>query len=123
MTTAFWCVLAAGLLPFVATMIAKSKPGFDNRNPRAWLQSQEGFRQRANAAQMNSFESFPLFAAAVIIAYVLQAPQGTIDQLALGFVAARVAYIICYVADWATVRSLCWAVGIGCTVAIFIIAA
>jgi uncharacterized MAPEG superfamily protein len=123
MTIAFWCVLAAGLLPFVAAMIAKSKAGFDNHNPRAWLQSQEGFRQRANAAQLNAFESFPLFAAAVIIAHYLQAPQATIDQLALGFIAARVAYLICYVADWAAVRSLCWLAGMICTVAMFVVAA
>lgn len=123
MTTAFWCVFAAALLPFAATMIAKSKSGFDNRNPRAWLQTQEGFRQRANAAQLNSFEAFPFFAAAVIIAYVLHAPQPTVDKLALGFLAARVAFIVCYVAGWATLRSVCWAVGIGCSIAIFIIAA
>lgn len=123
MTTAFWCVLVAGLLPLAATAIAKSKPGFDNHNPRTWLQSQEGFRQRANAAQMNSFEAFPLFAAAVIIAHLLQAPQARIDMLALIFVAARVAYIVCYVADWALVRSLCWTVALGCSVAIFVAAA
>lgn len=122
MTIAFWCVLAAGLLPYVATMIAKSKAGFDNSNPRAWLQKQEGFRQRANAAQLNSFEAFPLFAAAVTIAFLLQAPQPTIDRLALAFVAARVAYLVCYIADWAALRSLCWLVAMACSVAIFVIA-
>lgn len=123
MTTAFWCVLVAGLLPLTATMIAKSKPGFDNHNPRAWLQNLEGFRQRANAAQLNSFEAYPLFAAAVIIAYLLHAPQPTIDKLALAFIGARIAYIACYVANWALLRSLCWAAALGCSIAIFIIAA
>ena len=41
--------------------------------------------------QLNGFEAFPLFAAAVIVAQILQAPQARIDILALVFVAARVA--------------------------------
>jgi uncharacterized MAPEG superfamily protein len=123
MTIAFWCVLAAGLLPYVSTLIAKSKPGFDNANPRAWLQQQVGFRQRANGAQQNSFESLPLFAAAVIIAQFLHAPAHIVDGLALGFIAARVLYVICYIADFPALRSLCWFAGIACCVALFIVAA
>jgi uncharacterized MAPEG superfamily protein len=127
MAIAFWCVLAAGLLPFVPTSIAKSKPGFDNENPRGWLQQQVGFRQRANAAQQNSFESLPLFAAAVIIAEFLHAPPHTIDGLAVGFVAARllyiVCYIVCYIANYPALRSLCWFAGLGCCVTLFIVAA
>jgi uncharacterized MAPEG superfamily protein len=123
MTIALWCVLAAGLMPYAATMLAKSKAGFDNSNPRAWLQRQEGFRQRADAAQLNSFESFPLFAAAVIIAEYLRAPSHTIDLLAIGFIVARLLYIVCYVANWAAVRSMLWFAGLICCVAMFIEAA
>ena len=50
MTLPFWCVLIAGLLPFIATLTAKSRRDFDNANPRAWLARQEGFRVRAHAA-------------------------------------------------------------------------
>lgn len=123
MTIALWCVLAAGLLPYVSTMIAKSKGQYNNNAPREWLQTQTGFRQRANAAQLNSFEAFPLFAAAVIIAQVLQAPHATIDRLALAFIGARLLYIVCYVADWASLRSLVWFAGMVCIVSIFISAA
>ncbi len=43
MTIALWCVFIAGILPYVATMIAKSgRHGFDNRAPRQWLAQQEG---------------------------------------------------------------------------------
>jgi uncharacterized MAPEG superfamily protein len=123
MTIAFWCVLAAGLLPYSATMLAKSRRGFDNENPRAWLQEQRGFRQRANGAQLNSFEVFPLFAAAVIIATYLHAPQHTLDRLASGFVMARVLYIVCYIADLAALRSVVWFAGLICCIGIFISAA
>lgn len=119
MTTAYWCVLAAGLLPYVATVSAKIGARFDNRMPRVWLAAQSGWRARANAAQMNSFEAFPLFAVAVLVAHQLGAPAARVDTLALIFVAARIAYIVTYIADWALLRSLVWMVGIGSAVAIF----
>ena len=124
MSTALWCVLIAGLLPYAATLTAKiGGAKFDNANPRDWLGNQSGFRRRANAAQLNGFEAFPLFAAAVIVAQILQAPQPRIDMLALVFVAARVAYLAFYLADLATLRSLAWFVGIASAAAIFVSAA
>lgn len=124
MTIALWCVFLAGILPYVATLTAKvGASGFDNRDPRSWLASQEGFRKRANAAQMNAFEAFPFFAAAVITAQVLKGPQSLIDTLAMVFIAARLLYLAFYLADRATLRSLAWFVGLGCVIAIFVAAA
>jgi uncharacterized MAPEG superfamily protein len=125
MTIALWCVLVAGLLPYGATVLAKfpNRKTFDNDNPREWLARQTGLAARANAAQANSFEAFPLFAAAVIVATMLHAPQARIDTLALVFIAARVAYIGCYVTGKARLRSSVWAVGIVSVVTIFISAA
>ena len=54
------------------------------------------------------------------VAQLLHAPQAKVDVLALVFVAARVCYIGCYVADLAKLRSLCWFVGIGSAIAIFV---
>ena len=120
MTIAYWCVLFMGLFPYVAAGIAKKGfEGYDNGMPRQWLAKQTGFRARANAAQANLFESLPFFFAAVIIASIAHAPQNRIDVLALGFVAARIAYLICYVANWPTARSIVWTCGIACVVAIF----
>ena len=109
-----------GLFPYVATGIAKKGfDGYDNGMPRQWLAKQTGFRARANAAQANLFESLPLFFAAVIIASIANAPQSRIDLLALGFVAARIAFLICYVANWPTTRSIVWTISIACVVAMF----
>ena len=120
MTIAYACVLFMGLFPYVATGIAKKGfENYDNSMPRQWLANQTGFRARANAAQANLFESLPLFFAAVIIASINHAPQARIDLLALGFVAARIAYIVCYVANWPTARSIVWLVGLICVVTIF----
>ncbi|SFC36462.1 Uncharacterized conserved protein, MAPEG superfamily [Polaromonas sp. OV174] len=119
-TIAYWCVLVAALLPIVCAGIAKygtmSTPrregGYDNHNPRAWLARQTDWRARANAAQANTFEALPFFFAAVIIAHQLQAGQTWLDILALLFVVLRMAYIMMYVADLATVRSAIWALAL-----------
>lgn len=120
MTIAYWCVLFMGLFPYVAAGIAKKGfEGYDNGMPRQWLAKQTGFRARANAAQANLFESLPFFFAAVIIASIANAPQGRVDLLAIGFVTARIAYLICYVADWPTTRSIVWLAGLACVITIF----
>jgi uncharacterized MAPEG superfamily protein len=120
MTIAYFCVLIMGILPYVATGIAKKGwEGYDNGLPRQWLAKQTGFRARANAAQANLFESLPFFFAAVIIASISNAPQDRIDILAIGFVLARIAYLICYVANWPTARSIVWLIGIICVVSLF----
>jgi uncharacterized MAPEG superfamily protein len=120
MTIAYYCILFMGLLPIVAAGIAKKGfSGYDNSMPRQWLAKQTGFRARANAAQANLFESLPLFFAAVIIASIAKAPQDRIDLLAMGFVMARIAYLICYVANWPTTRTIVWFFGIICVVSLF----
>jgi uncharacterized MAPEG superfamily protein len=121
MTTALWCVLAAGILPYVATTIAKAGgERYNNRDPRLWLERQQGFRRRADNAQRNGFEAFPFFAAAVIVAHLVGAAQERVDALAVIFVASRAAYTVCYVADWHWARSIAWLVGWVATVAIFV---
>jgi len=120
MTIAYACILFMGLFPYVAAGIAKKGfEGYDNSMPRQWLAKQTGFRARANAAQANLFESLPLFFAAVIIAQIANAPQSRIDLLALGFVVARIAYLICYLANWPTARTIVWLLGLICVVALF----
>jgi len=118
-TLAYWCVLMAAILPMVCAYIAKSggmgrskeQGGFDNHDPRAWLQQQTGVQARANAAQANSFEALPFFIGAVVIAHQLGAAQPWLDLLAVLFVLLRGVYIALYVADKATARSMVWAAG------------
>ena len=120
MNVAFSCVLIAGLLPYVCAMAAKwGFQNFDNHNPREWLAQQTGFRARANAAQANSFEAFAFFAAGVIIANLAQVDAARIDVYAVVFVVARVGFIACYLADKASLRSLCWLVGLLSVVGLF----
>lgn len=123
MTIATWCILAAALLPYLCAGAAKSRRDFDNRQPREWLARLEGWRQRADWAQRNGFEAFPAFAAAVLVAQQAGAAQSSVDALALAFVAARTVYSVLYIIDAPALRSVVWLVGVGCVVALFVVAA
>jgi uncharacterized MAPEG superfamily protein len=124
MTTAYWCVLVAALLPFLFTGLAKlTGPGFNNYKPRDFQAGLTGWRQRAHWAHLNSFEAFPPFAAAVIVAHLAGAPQDRIDLLALAFIACRLVYGALYIANKAPLRSLVWALGLACVIGLFVIAA
>jgi len=124
MTTAYWCVLAAALMPYLFAGIAKfGDRRYDNRAPRDFLSSLEGRQKRADWAQQNSFEAFPAFAAAVIIAHLAQGAQGAINALAVTFVLLRIVYGWAYITDRPTLRSLVWIAALGCVVALFVVAA
>ena len=115
------CVLVAGVMPLLGAASAKwGFKGFDNHNPRQWLAEQTGARARANAAQHNSFEAFPFFAVAVVLALHFQADMALLERLCLGFVVARVLYFLCYLLDWAKLRTLCWGVAYGVCIAIYL---
>ena len=122
MTIAYWCVLAAGLMPYLFTAIAKATGGrFDNRTPREWQSRLQGMPARAHAAHLNAFEAFPLFAVAVIIAQLRDASQDRIDQLAIAFVLLRLAFGFIYMAGFPRLRSAVWALAFACAIALFFI--
>lgn len=123
MHLAYWAVLVAGIMPVATVALAKAQRNYNNSDPRTWLERQDGFRRRADFAHRNHFEAFPFFAAAVLIAQQCQAAQTSIDNLALGFIAARLAYTACYLADLAALRSVAWFIGYGCIIALFLTAA
>ncbi len=123
MSWAYLSILAAGVMPVVCAVIAKAgAKRYDNHDGRAWLARQTGFRARANAAQSNCFEAFPFFAVGVVLALLAGVDHARIDALSVTFVLARIAYIGCYLADKATLRSIVWAVGYICVIALYVFA-
>lgn len=119
-----YLILAACLLPYVFTMIAKKAGGFkakDNQNPRDFLEQSTGVAKRAHAVQQNSFESLPLFIAAVLIAEYLVMPQSLIMTFGIGYLIFRVLYGICYLANWATLRSIMWLLSMLCPIALLLL--
>ena len=122
---ACWCVLAAALLPYAWTVVAKSTGSrFNNREPREWLARQENpLSRRANAAQLNAFEAFAPFAAGVLLARLTDVDQQKIALLALVFIGARILHGVFYLADLAALRSLAWAAGFSCVIGLLVQAA
>jgi uncharacterized MAPEG superfamily protein len=126
LTVAYWTVLAAALLPIMCAGLAKwgtfsrapHEGGYDNRHPRAWLARQSDWRARANAAQANSFEALPFYIGAVVIAHQIGAYQTRLDLLAFLYIVLRLTYVLLYVADLATLRSVVWLLALLVNIAI-----
>ena len=124
--TAYWCVLVAALLPYVWTTVAKaSGERYDNRDPRGWVARQSDPRvHRANAAQLNAFEAFAPFAAAVLMAQLAGVAEGRIAMLAIAFVVLRFLHGLVYTMGVRPpMRSLVWAGAFACMVALMVMSA
>jgi len=126
LATAYWCVLAAALLPYVWVAISKaSGERYDNRDPRGWTARQSNPRvHRANAAQLNSYEAFAPFAASVLVAQLAGVAADRIALLAILFVVFRIVHGLVYISGlphW--LRSVAWAAAFGCVVVLFVKAA
>jgi len=94
--------------------------GYDNHHPRAQQARLTGLGARALAAHQNSFEAFPLFAVGVLVATVTQSQGVLVNGLAVTFVIARALFIVFYCADKPSQRSLCWFVGLLCSLLLMI---
>lgn len=119
-----YLILGACLLPYVFTMIAKKAAGFtakDNQNPREALEKSEGLASRAHAVQQNSFESLPLFIAAVLMAEYMVMPQRLIMTFGIAYLVCRVVYGICYLKNWAALRSIVWLLSMLCPVTLLLL--
>lgn len=124
--TAYWCVLLAALLPYVWTTVAKmSGERYDNRDPRAWVARQANPRvHRANSAQLNAFEAFAPFAAAVLMAQLAGVHEARIALLAIAFVVLRFLHGLVYTLGMKhALRSLAWFLAFGCVFALMALAA
>lgn len=119
-----YLILIACLLPYVFTIIAKVAGGFkvkDNQNPRVFLNQTTGLASRADAVQKNSFESLPLFIAAVLMAEYMVVNQAVILVLGQAYLLLRVAYGICYLANWSKLRSVIWFMSMACPIFLLIL--
>jgi len=118
MTIAFWCVLVAALLPYAPFALVSSK--VDARAPRKGGRDLDGLPGRALGAHLNAFETFPPFAAAVIVAHLVEGASATVNVLAVLYLVARLAHMGFYLADKQPPRSAAFFVGLVLTVVIFV---
>ena len=124
--TAYWCVVVAALLPYLWTTVAKaSGERYDNRDPRGWVARQTNPRvHRANAAQLNAFEAFAPFAAAVVLAQLAGVSESRIAMLAIAFVVFRFLHGVIYTLGLKhSLRSLAWFAALACVVWLLVAAA
>jgi uncharacterized MAPEG superfamily protein len=116
-------VLVAALMPYLFVGYAKcSAKGYDNRRPREFFERVEGRAKRAHSAHLNSFEAFPIFAAAVIIAHLRQIPLHQLEVLSVLFVLFRMGYGWCYIMDLSLTRSVFWFLAFACCIILYILA-
>lgn len=125
MSFALWTLFIACLFPIICGGISKvgGADRYDNRNPRAWLARLGGYRARAHAAQQNSWEALAVYTAALVAASIAGVDHSTISTVAGVFLVARIAYLACYLADLATLRSLVWLAGFGACLTLIVQAA
>ena len=125
MTIAEWCVFGT-LMLYLLTIASVKWAGhrhFDNARPRDPAFYEDAIRARALGAHQNGIEAFPFFAVAVLLAEFRLAPQHLIDELAVLFLIVRIAYVLTYLGNRPTLRSILWSIGFAINIAIFFLPA
>ncbi len=103
-------------LPYLIVAVTRFQVGFDISAPRATFDKLPDYAKRASWAHQNSWESFMLYSAAALMAYVTHQDSPTIVNCAIGFTVARLLYSIFYIINIPLARSLMFGIG---SVAIF----
>jgi uncharacterized MAPEG superfamily protein len=121
MTLAEWMIFAAVVLYLltVAPVKAVAHKTFDNSKPRDPTFYRPGVAARALGAHLNGIETFPFFAFAILLAEFRQLPQNWIDELAIAFVVVRLFFVLAYLSNRSTIRTLLWNLGFAVNAAIF----
>ena len=123
MTFAYVCIVIALILPMIWAGIAKkeSKIPINNNTPRDYIRHLQGRAKNAYGVEQNSYESFPPFAIAVIVAHLTGGTQLTIDILAGLYIASRLMYGVFYLQGKGTLRSSTFMVGLIATISLFFV--
>ena len=123
MTFAYVCIVIALVLPMIWGGIAKKESTvlINNNAPRDHIRHLKGRAKNAYGAEQNSYESFPPFAIAVIVAHLTGGTQLTIDILAGLYIASRLMYGVFYLQGKGTLRSATFMVGLIATISLFFV--
>lgn len=117
MTIAIWCILIAATLPYVAFSFVK---GLDPNQPRYHVGDLVGRPLRAYGAHLNGLETFPVFAASVIVAHMIGGPSRIADALAVVYVLLRIGHMAAYIAGRQPLRSAAFGIAQVVALAIFV---
>ena len=121
MTIAFYCVVIGLLIPVILAGISKknSEVHYNNESPRDHIAHLSGKAKNAYNAEQNHYETFPMFAIAVVVAHWLNHDQSIIDLLAITFIIARVLHAIFYITKNGSLRSVSFMIGLACTIGLY----
>ncbi len=116
MDIAIWCLITTFFLIYAPRLPAlrgtlDQEGHIDIGHPRLQQARLTGLGARAQAAHLNTVEAFAPFAAALWVAYLYDVDPGLRDGLAIGFVVARVGFILAYLADLNPWRTVVWSIG------------
>jgi uncharacterized MAPEG superfamily protein len=117
MTIAIWCILIAQIVPYVAFSFVK---GIDPEQPRFQVGGLIGQSVRAYGAHLNGLETFPWFAAAVIVAHMVGGPSRIVDILTVIYILVRIGHLAAYLAGRQPLRTAAFTVAQFVALAIFV---
>ncbi|TAE16626.1 MAG: hypothetical protein EAZ60_12495 [Oscillatoriales cyanobacterium] len=105
--------------PFLVVALARLQLGYDQAAPRAMFDRLPGYAQRATWAHQNSFETFMLFSAAALMAFVTGIDSEAAGWAGIAFPVARLLFSVFYILNVPLGRSLMFAISSTCTFSLF----
>ncbi len=124
MTIGYMCLLICMLLPIFWAGVSKYGYGdikYDNESPRDHLSSLSGKAKNAYNAEQNCYETFPAFAAAVIIAHQIGNDQFMITMLCVVFLLTRILHGYFYITNKGSLRSIVFVLGLIANICLFFV--
>ena len=122
MTIAYICLLICMLLPIFWAGVSKygfNDIEYNNESPRDHISSLSGKAKNAYNAEQNCYETFPAFAAAVIVAHQLGNDQSMIDLLCVVFLLSRILHGLFYIINRGSMRSIVYLIGLSANIWLF----
>lgn len=117
--------IAAGVVsiyfPYLFVAYARFQVGFDMAAPRALFDKLPDYGKRATWAHQNCFETFTVFIAAALMAYVTGVDDTQAKIAAIAFVVARFLFSIFYILNIPPLRSLIFGVSSLSSLTLFIL--
>ncbi|MBW4473240.1 MAG: MAPEG family protein [Stenomitos rutilans HA7619-LM2] len=98
-------------LPFLVVAYGRLQAGYDMASPRALFDKLPDYAKRATWAHENAFESFVLFTAAALMAYVTGQQSSLAGWAAIAYIIARLLYPAFYILNVPIGRSLMFLTG------------
>ena len=121
-TILLYSIVAAAIsvyLPFLLVAYARAKVGYDTSAPRAMFDQLPDYAKRATWAPQNGFETFMIYSAAALMAYVTGVSSSLAAVCAIAFVILRLLFSLFYITNVPIARSLMFGLGSLCTYTLF----